>query len=172
MEGGDALAFRIVLDASRNRVRLSAKQFAFRKHVFATPALTVSIAVPFSDAVRRSLFHLERILSSCNRSVGRVAGRFGSDTRNPSDGSDGTDVAVSGGQTVPRTRSEVMSVVMVLSVMLVIGFVVTAIIGFLGWRQRMREGTGVGVRRCATPATAVRPRLDEAQRNDPEGARA
>jgi len=33
-----------------------------------------------------------------------------------------------------------MSVVSVLSLVLLVGFVVTGLAGFLGWRQRMREG--------------------------------
>ena len=33
-----------------------------------------------------------------------------------------------------------MSVVTVLSLVLSVGFVATGLVGFLGWRQRMREG--------------------------------
>jgi hypothetical protein len=33
-----------------------------------------------------------------------------------------------------------MSVVTALSLLLFVGFVATALVGFLGWRQRMREG--------------------------------
>ena len=33
-----------------------------------------------------------------------------------------------------------MSVVTVLSLVLCVGFVATGLVGFLGWRQRMREG--------------------------------
>ena len=33
-----------------------------------------------------------------------------------------------------------MSVVTALTLVLFVGFVVTGLIGFLGWRQRMREG--------------------------------
>lgn len=35
-----------------------------------------------------------------------------------------------------------MSVVMALIVVLFVGFVATALVGFLRWRQRMREGAG------------------------------
>jgi hypothetical protein len=35
-----------------------------------------------------------------------------------------------------------MSVVMALSLGLIVGFVVTGLIGFVGWRQRMRQGGG------------------------------
>ncbi len=34
-----------------------------------------------------------------------------------------------------------MSVVTALSIVLVVGFVATGLVGFLGWRQRMREGS-------------------------------
>ena len=33
-----------------------------------------------------------------------------------------------------------MSVVMALSLVLCVGFAATGLVGFLGWRQRMREG--------------------------------
>lgn len=33
-----------------------------------------------------------------------------------------------------------MSLMSALSLVLLVGFVATALIGFLGWRQRMREG--------------------------------
>jgi hypothetical protein len=36
-----------------------------------------------------------------------------------------------------------MSVVTALSFVLFVGFAVTGVVGFLGWRQRMREGCGV-----------------------------
>ena len=36
-----------------------------------------------------------------------------------------------------------MSFVTALSVVLIVGFVATAFVGFVGWRQRMREGAGV-----------------------------
>ena len=35
-----------------------------------------------------------------------------------------------------------MSVVTALSLVLFVGFVATGLVGFLGWRQRMREGAG------------------------------
>ena len=33
-----------------------------------------------------------------------------------------------------------MSVVMVLSLVLCVGFIATGLVGFVGWRQRMRKG--------------------------------
>ena len=35
-----------------------------------------------------------------------------------------------------------MSVLTALSLVLFVGFVATGLVGFLGWRQRMREGAG------------------------------
>jgi hypothetical protein len=35
-----------------------------------------------------------------------------------------------------------MSVVTALSSVLVVGFIATGLVGFFGWRQRMREGAG------------------------------
>jgi hypothetical protein len=35
-----------------------------------------------------------------------------------------------------------MSIVTVLSIVLVVGFFATGLVGFLGWRKRMREGAG------------------------------
>jgi hypothetical protein len=35
-----------------------------------------------------------------------------------------------------------MSVVTALTVALVVGFLATGLVGFLGWRKRMREGAG------------------------------
>ena len=37
-----------------------------------------------------------------------------------------------------------MSVVTALSVVLFVGFVATGLVGFFGWRQRIREGGGCG----------------------------
>ena len=34
-----------------------------------------------------------------------------------------------------------MSVVSVLSLALLVGFIATGLVGFFGWRQRMREGS-------------------------------
>ena len=65
-----------------------------------------------------------------------------------------------------------MSVVMILTVTLTIGFVVTGGIGFLGWRQRMHEDAGSGVRRLPTPTTSILSRADDARQNDLEGVRA
>ena len=39
-----------------------------------------------------------------------------------------------------------MSLVTALSLMLVVGFVATGLVGFLGWRKRMREAANVSVR--------------------------
>lgn len=49
-----------------------------------------------------------------------------------------------------------MSVVTALSFMLIAGFVATGLVGFFGWRQRMREGTGFGVDRVLTSARPAR----------------
>ena len=65
-----------------------------------------------------------------------------------------------------------MSVVMILTVMLVIGFVVTGLVGFLGWRERMHEGASSGDRRRPTPSTFTPSRADNARQSDLEGARA
>lgn len=65
-----------------------------------------------------------------------------------------------------------MSVVMLLTVMLVIGFVVTGLVGFLSWRERMHVGAGSGARRLPTPSTSTRSRADDARQSDLEGARA
>jgi hypothetical protein len=40
-----------------------------------------------------------------------------------------------------------MSLVMALSLVLVVGFLATGVVGFFAWRQRMRESAGVNVRR-------------------------
>ena len=58
-----------------------------------------------------------------------------------------------------------MSVVTALSLLLFVGFVATGLVGFLGWRQRMR-GAGCGIHKRWTlsrptrqlDAEAVRPR--------------
>ena len=62
--------------------------------------------------------------------------------------------------------------VMILTVMLAIGFVVTGLVGFLGWRERMHEGAGSGGRRLPTPSTSTRSRADDARQSDLAGARA
>ena len=51
-----------------------------------------------------------------------------------------------------------MSVVTALSFVLIAGFVATGLVGFFGWRQRMREGTGFSIDRMLTrarPGTAT-----------------
>lgn len=40
-----------------------------------------------------------------------------------------------------------MSAVTAFSLVLVVGFLATGLVGFLGWRQRMREGQGVTTHR-------------------------
>ena len=46
-----------------------------------------------------------------------------------------------------------MSVVTALSLVLVVGFLATGMVAFLGLRQRMREGQGVTAHRVLTPST-------------------
>ena len=46
-----------------------------------------------------------------------------------------------------------MSLVTALSLMLFAGFVATGLVGFLGWRQRMREGAGVSANQPQTGRT-------------------
>lgn len=48
-----------------------------------------------------------------------------------------------------------MSVVTALSFVLIACFVATGLVGFFGWRQRMREGTGFSVDRILTRAKPV-----------------
>ena len=43
-----------------------------------------------------------------------------------------------------------MSVVATLSLVLLVGFVATGLVGLLGWRQRMRDGAGFSVHRSPT----------------------
>ena len=43
-----------------------------------------------------------------------------------------------------------MSVVTALSLVLFIGFVATGLVGFLGWRERMREGAGLSANQPQT----------------------
>lgn len=43
-----------------------------------------------------------------------------------------------------------MSVVTALSLALVIGFVATGLVGFLGWRQRMRDDAGLSANRLTS----------------------
>ena len=49
-----------------------------------------------------------------------------------------------------------MSVVTALSLVLVVGFAATGVVGFLGWRQRMRDGTGFSAPRILTPSRPAR----------------
>jgi hypothetical protein len=48
-----------------------------------------------------------------------------------------------------------MSVVTALSLVLVVGFFAAGLVGFLGWRQRMREGA-VSARQVQTLSTSTR----------------
>ena len=55
----------------------------------------------------------------------------------------GTDVALSGDRPRILAKEEVvMSVVTALSLVLLVGFVATGLVGFLGWHDRMRESSG------------------------------
>lgn len=47
-------------------------------------------------------------------------------------------------------RRWMMSVVTALSLALVIGFVATGLVGFLGWRQRMRDDAGLSANRLTS----------------------
>jgi hypothetical protein len=66
-----------------------------------------------------------------------------------------------------------MSVIAALSFVLVAGFVATGLVGFFGWRRRMREGTGFSVDRILMPASpARRPFVSDRQSSTAaEGAR-
>ena len=66
-----------------------------------------------------------------------------------------------------------MSVTAALSFVLAAGFVATGLVGFFGWRQRMREGTGFSIDQVLMPASrARRPFASEKRsRADAEGAR-
>jgi hypothetical protein len=57
--------------------------------------------------------------------------------------SPGTDVALSiGNNESDCGGSQQMSIVTALSIVLVVGFFAAGLVGFLGWRKRMREGAG------------------------------
>lgn len=58
-----------------------------------------------------------------------------------------------------------MSVVAALSFVLVVGFVVTALVGFLGWCQRMREGASVSAHGILTPSRPARRALASEKRS-------
>ena len=49
-----------------------------------------------------------------------------------------------------------MSVVTALSLVLFVGFVATGLVGFLGWRQRMREGAGFSAHQAQTLSRSTR----------------
>ena len=64
-----------------------------------------------------------------------------------------------------------MSLVTALSLMLFVGFVATGLVGFLGWRQRMREGAGVSANQPQTGLTInTATRRRAMKRYDLEGA--
>jgi hypothetical protein len=58
-----------------------------------------------------------------------------------------------------------MSVIAALSFVLVAGFVATGLVGFFGWRQRMREGTGFSIDRILIPASPARRPSDSERRS-------
>jgi hypothetical protein len=58
-----------------------------------------------------------------------------------------------------------MSVVTALSFVLIAGFVAIGLVGFLGWRQRMRGGTGASVHRILTPSSPARRSLTSERRS-------
>ena len=66
-----------------------------------------------------------------------------------------------------------MSVIEALSLVMVAGFAATGLVGFFGWRQRMRKGTGFSVDRILMPANrAQRPFASEKRSSAAaEGAR-
>ena len=66
-----------------------------------------------------------------------------------------------------------MSVLTALSLVLLVGFVATGLVGFLGWRQRMREGAGFSAHRILTPSRSARRPLasERRSRTASEGAR-
>jgi|EndMetStandDraft_5_1072996.scaffolds.fasta_scaffold137713_2 hypothetical protein len=45
-------------------------------------------------------------------------------------------------------RCSVMSVVRAFSLVLAVGFGATALVGFLAWRERVRDGAGFGARQA------------------------
>ena len=49
-----------------------------------------------------------------------------------------------------------MSVVTALSLVLFVGFVATGLVGFLGWRERMREGAGLSAHQPQTFSRSTR----------------
>ena len=60
-----------------------------------------------------------------------------------------------------------MSVVTALSFVLVVGFIATGLVGFFGWRKRMREGAASRV----NPDAIEIDRLATMKRHDLQGAR-
>jgi hypothetical protein len=67
----------------------------------------------------------------------------------------------------------VISVIAALSFVLVAGFVATGLVGFFGWRRRMRAGTSFSVDRILRPANPARKPFANERRTSTaaEGAR-
>jgi hypothetical protein len=57
-----------------------------------------------------------------------------------------------------------MSLIAALSFILVAGFVATGLVGFFGWRRRMRAGTCFSVDRILSPANTARKPFDNERR--------
>jgi hypothetical protein len=64
-----------------------------------------------------------------------------------------------------------MSVLTALSLVLFVGFVATGLVGFLGWRQRMREGAGFSGHQGQTLKIDTLTALEQTKQCDLEGAR-
>ena len=64
-----------------------------------------------------------------------------------------------------------MLLVTALSLMLFVGFVTTGLIGFLGWRQRMRQGAGVSAKQQTGFTIDIATRRRAMRRNGLEGVR-
>ena len=64
-----------------------------------------------------------------------------------------------------------MSVVTALSLVLVVGFLATGLVGFLGWRQRMREGAGFSASSSDALKINSLTRWRKTDQDDLEGAR-
>jgi hypothetical protein len=68
----------------------------------------------------------------------------------------GTDVALSVGRATDLAKEDLsVSVVTALSLLLLVGFVATGLVGYLGWRERMREGAAFNVNQPQTVTNTV-----------------
>ena len=92
-----------------------------------------------------SCLHLEIPVSFCSQPdraavtpSGRLSKIFVVDTRNRC-------CSVSWQRTGVKRGGTAMSVVSALSLALLVGFIATGLVGFVGWRQRMREGSRFSV---------------------------